>query len=318
MHHLVTGHAKAIELNWEKPTFGESEWETLYKNPSWGVVFYGVDLGNKEQLGMAFSIYPYVRLPLTHGSKTRLNLRIGTGFGYANRAFNADNNHKNIALGSKINGTMGLQLDVERRFNNLLLSMSLSLTHFSNGAYKMPNLGYNIPHINLGLMYQVGADKEITDSQTFSKEPSQLHSFYVLGAFGLREIYPPEGGKYPVYTMCGQYLRNISKKFSWEGGIDVFYNSAVGQWLDDLNELNSNADIFQFGIHAGFLQQFGKIGVNLQMGYYAISKYKDNGPFYHRLNIRWKLNDSLFLLWGLKTHFAKADNFELGLGYRIK
>lgn len=319
MHHLVTGHTKSLELIWERQTAGYSAWEQFYDKPTWGVVGFFGDLGNREQLGHAITIYPYIKLPLAQNDRTRFYLRIGTGFGIGTRSFDADENHKNIALGSNFNGTMGLQLGVERKINHLRIGTSIGLTHFSNAAYQMPNLGYNIPTLNLTVTHsRMSKVYHDWDVEQFDVNEVGKWNYFVTAGYGLREVYPPEGGKFSVFSLSGLVHRNISRKVAIEAGLDLFYNEAVGYWLDEQGKLDSKGDIPQAGLHLGFEQHFGKFGLSLQMGGYVLAKYRDDGNFYHRINFRYHMTDKWLIHWGIKTHLARADHFEIGFGYTIQ
>lgn len=325
MTHLVKGHAKSLEVVWEKPTYSRKEWEYLYNNPTWGVLVYVGDMGNPEQVGTIVGAYPFFKLPLLQSDHTRLNLRFGTGLGWSNKPFDADSNHKNIALGSRLNSTMAIAVNVERQIGKLFISAGLGLTHFSNAAFKMPNLGYNIPQLSLGISYQIGTDSTIVPKfRAIANEFGTIepvyhdHAVFLTTSFGLREISPAGGKKYTVNTLGAHYAYFLSKKVGLGGGIDLFYNTSIPPRLEEEGQDASNSDAFQIGIHLGFVQQLGKMGVNIQTGYYIRSAFKTDGSIYNRINIRCFISERLFIHGGVKTHLAKADHLELGIGYRIK
>jgi hypothetical protein len=72
------------------------------------------------------------------------------------------------------------------------------------------------------------------------------------------------------------------------------------------------------GIHIGHQLEFSKLTVATQIGYYIYAKDKSDGPIYSRFALRYKLNSKLLLNLALKTHYAKADFIEWGVGYILK
>jgi hypothetical protein len=52
-----------------------------------------------------------------------------------------------------------------------------------------------------------------------------------------------------------------------------------------------------------------------QAGVYPYTRYKDDGIIYSRLGLRYLFGKHILANITLKTHFAKADNIEFGLGY---
>jgi hypothetical protein len=51
------------------------------------------------------------------------------------------------------------------------------------------------------------------------------------------------------------------------------------------------------------------------MGAYVRDWYKPNGPIYHRIGVRYQWFNGLFGHMAIKSHWAKADYLELGLGF---
>ena len=48
---------------------------------------------------------------------------------------------------------------------------------------------------------------------------------------------------------------------------------------------------------------------------YLRDRYRPNGPLYHRIGFRYQLKNGLYGNVTLKSHWAKADYMELGIGY---
>jgi hypothetical protein len=78
-----------------------------------------------------------------------------------------------------------------------------------------------------------------------------------------------------------------------------------------------NSDLQSFGISAGYGMHFGDMFLLFQMGHYLADEHLVNGPWYHRVGMRHKIKGHLLGTINLKTHFAKADYFEFGLGWNL-
>ena len=51
------------------------------------------------------------------------------------------------------------------------------------------------------------------------------------------------------------------------------------------------------------------------MGCYVRDRYRPNGPLYHRIGFRYQISNGFYGNITLKTHWAKADYMEAGIGY---
>jgi len=63
---------------------------------------------------------------------------------------------------------------------------------------------------------------------------------------------------------------------------------------------------------------FDRLSLKIQQGFYLRDSLKLNGSLYHRFGLRYVLSDRMFAQLSLKTHFAKADYGELGIGYLLR
>ena len=248
-----------------------------------------------------------------------LNLRYGTGFGYFNKTFNTFDNYKNNIISSHINPMINLQ--VESRINlskRLSMENGIALTHFSNGSYKIPNLGLNLATFNTGFTYLFGpTDRPLKkDSISYPAKRTEF-SFLISGA--AKEILPAGGRKYPVFIFMGNMERQLNYKNKIGVGLDIFYNASLIQKLtNDSITLNSNIAILQAGLFFSYALTVHRISIIAGMGTYIHSKYKNDGYLYHRIGTRYRVNDHFTVNATLKTHFAVADHWEFGMGYLLK
>lgn len=316
MRYLVKGHVGGMELTWAKPTYGEQQWHRIYDHPTWGFSYIHLDLANPKVLGNLDGLYGFINFP--KGRKKRTNIRVGLGLAYLSQRFDRLENHKNIAIGSHLNGLISLGINRDFKLSkHLRLATAISLTHASNGSSKVPNLGINIPTVSLGLTYDLAkeARKKITDSLPAADEKVR---YTAIAASGFTEIEPVGGKKYIITEVMGHAAWPLGHAWHVTGGIDLMYNPANIEKLErDTIAVSGSFQNMQPGVKLGGEMFIGRLSMPLEMGVYLYTKMKRNGLIYHRLGLRYQLNERWLVNFTMKTHFAKADYLAWGVGYRF-
>lgn len=325
MIHLVTGHVASAELYFERCGY-KRNWNKYYRYPTTGISFYYAYLANREILGNAFSLDFYGNLHLIKHKKFLFDLRLATGIGYLTKLFDASENNHNVAIGTHFNISVGVSFDFKYRItNNWLAEMGLSLKHFSNGSFSTPNLGINIPVIMIGLKKHFVSSREYSKFDTSFK--TLLKNQYIpaikiniLTSLGAKEIYPAGGNRYGAYSLLTNFIYAGNYKSAFSAGADLIHNVALykhAYFNDTLTNLKQ-IQFTQIGLHAGYIQMFDKFEIIIQCAYYVMNKYNKDGNFYQRLGGRYYFNKNLTGQLALKTHFAKADYIEFGIGWFFK
>lgn len=319
MGNLIKGHVFGAELNYIFQTNGCKLWHQEYKYPEIGVCVVHLDLANPEQLGSMEAIYPFTNIRLNKlKHKVSLNLRLATGITYVTKSFDRITNHQNEAIGSHVNAFVNIRLNTTTMLTpSWRIDAGAGLSHASNGSYATPNLGLNIASINLGIGYVFG-NKECnyivdTISPSFKKWQTSI-----IAVTGIKELEDPGGDKYLAYSLQTNVLRSLNYKNSIGLGIEGFYNNSTKQrWADDSVYTTSFSDIFQAGTKFVYEYHFNRLSFPLELGVYFYKKQHVNGWLFHRIGFRYMLTEHLIANFTLKTHFAKADYFEWGFGYRF-
>ncbi|MCY1373005.1 hypothetical protein D9M69_602520 [compost metagenome] len=60
-----------------------------------------------------------------------------------------------------------------------------------------------------------------------------------------------------------------------------------------------------------------KLSLETQFGYYTYAPLDYLDPIYQRLGLKYYLMDEIFMGVALKTHAAKAEALEFGIGVRL-
>jgi len=316
MRHLTGSHFGSFELNYQRNFSGSKSWHHDYNFPSWGIsgLYYAFP---NPALGNAYAIFPYLALPLNSGYSARLNFVAGAGAAYLTNRFDRVNNHKNIAMSTRLN--VALRLGFEGQFrvsDRISLNSGIFITHFSNGALKLPNLGINIFSAHVGAAYHFGQKISLErKSEAFEKMPGLIYS--VFAGIGLKKVLP--GQKLYNFTSSVQFLaeKRISKKVSLGLGADVNLNTSRQQQYEMKGNNGTTISPLRAGISGSAIYHFGQMQIVSQLGVYVLDKYSMDGSVFNRFGIRHYIGKNLLANLTLRTHFGKADHVEAGLVYMI-
>ena len=320
MSHLVKGHVPAFELSLEKQTSGLYDWNGVYNFPSIGVALSYADLGNKDQLGSGTAVFGFVNFPIIRKEKFNLKYRFGSGIGHISEPFDREFNHKNTAIGSEINLFIQLQFQAKFRVSKKLgVITALSLSHFSNGSYKVPNLGLNIMSMSVGMTYDIG-DYELADTEKVKKKHDKGLDLNIEAGFAVREVYPVGQSKFGALLFTVEGTRRVDRRRKLGIGLDGFFDESnmIRYNRDTLNVTSNNQAAFiRYGVHFSHELVIGRFSAITQMGVYLYTKYKKDGLFYHRFTSRYQISEHIYLVASCKTHWAVAQYISFGVGYKF-
>lgn len=314
LQQFSSAHFPVYELTLTKLTQGNKEWHRAYHNPDLGLSFFTTDFGKNKILGRGYALLPNISFHYLRKKWIHANFRFGAGLGYIEKPFDRLHNYKNNAIGSHLNAAISVMLETKFKLSaNTNLGIGIAMNHFSNGATKTPNLGINLATANIALAYTF-AHKPIPAYDSSAAFKKQMEYFVVLCG-GIKEIAPPGGDKFAVLNASFNVARLHSIRGKWGFGIDIFHDASIYEQFKRNGESASQTNITQAGINISWEVIFGKVSFPIQAGVYALSKYKSNGIIYNRYGIRYHFSKHLFANVSLKTHYAKADYFEWGIGY---
>ncbi len=317
MRHIVNDYAKGFNVAYEA-NYTNSLANKYYNSPVWGIQFLFLNPGNKKVLGNTYSLVPYLRLKLIDYERFNLTTKLGLGLGYVENTYNRETNFTNTAIGSHINLNVHLNIDAAYAISqNTHLKAGLNFTHLSNGAMVLPNLGLNIPTLNIGINRAFGysESEELIEP---AKDVSPSKNWLVHVNFGMREVEPNSEKLFPNYNLSIEYLSQKSAVNSFSGIVDFFYKSTLSERAKIDTGITRGISSFQLGLMGAYHRTINPIDIYIGMGIYLVDDAKFDGLFYHRLGMRYLLSDNLNLGFSIYSHFAKADHFQLGIGYKIK
>jgi hypothetical protein len=319
MAHLAKGRPHFFEISTSSRVSGNKNWHQVYNKPEVGFSLLYCNLQNPTQLGYGIAAFPHINFPLNKREFLNLNLRLGIGIAYVSRIFHHIENHKNNAISTHLNGSINFQLENTINITNRLsMRNGIGFTHFSNGAYRMPNLGINLATLNSGLHYQFGQTKTPAriETQPSREIVKKTANFSVIGTVGFKSLYVLSP-VYPVYTLRSSYDKMVSDKSAFGVGFDVVYNSSLTEKLMRMEgiSVNSMREIIQPGINLSYALVVDNLSIYINKGVYLTQVDKQAGLFYHRIGMKYRCNNRIVANVSLKSHFAVADHFEYGIGY---
>jgi hypothetical protein len=313
MAHLPVSNAIGGELSiFLKTNSNNKKWHEAYHNPLVGLTFLGSSVGNNKLLGHYVGVYSFADFPMLINSKSVFSVKLGAGLGYGTKVYDPVLNPKNVAISTRLNALICIALNYRYHFQNSFLTASVDMTHFSNAAYKVPNLGINLPYLGLGYGRTIGPSP-------YSFKPEKKMLPMKRGLIGIamigsaKEIYP-YGGKRHSILSSSFFIRYFKKqKVGWEASLDFFLKQST--MLEFPEIVKTQFDILQIGGYVGYMMPLNNFHFVLGMGYYIRDKYQPDDFLYHRVGFRYYLNNGIHLNCVLKTHWAKADYAEWGIGY---
>lgn len=319
INRLVKGNISAIDVNLVWQTKGKSLWQQLYRYPTAGVGLYYSMLAYPEVLGNGIAGYGFINIPVVN-IKDRLILSYHTGFGltYVTRVFDPNAEVQNDAYSTHINIYYDFTFDLTfRLYKGLSVVLAQGITHYSNGAVKMPNLGLNTIATQFGINYNPAFENR-QRIRSIVPKPEKRNEFWVFYSPSVKAI-PPKGQKlYFASSLAINYLYIFNQKRKLGFGLDLFFDESLKTVYTKEGVDYKPGYRFRPGYHLSQDLVFGKISFLLESGWYFKKRYEDDWGFYHRLGLKYQFSERFFILYALKTHWVTADYMEFAIGHNIQ
>lgn len=312
MGHLPRSQAYAGELSYFIQTKGKKQWHMACAYPIVGLTLFGGSVGNNEILGTYWGAYGFIEFPFVKLKHYQFLGKIGSGIGYAEKIFNQETNPKNVAMSTHVNAMICFGLKSHFIFNRNKITLGFDVTHFSNGAFKVPNLGINLPYVSLGYARTIRkAQMDSLIQPNFLPFKKWLFGLTAIGS--AKEVFPTGGKKYAVYSLSTSFRWFTKPKIGFEAAFDIISKQTILNYKLDIPKTQWN--ILQLGIYAGYLMPFDRFHIAVGMGVYVKDKFQPDDYFYHRVGMRYYFKNGINAQVVLKAHWARADYVEWGIGY---
>jgi Lipid A 3-O-deacylase (PagL) len=318
LRYLVQDDIYAFDLSVSLPTYGKNYWEKLYRYPRQGVGFSFWSLGNNDVFGKAYALYSFINIPFfkpTHYFS--FNYQISCGGAFLPKKFDIYKNHLNRAIGSQTNIYIRLGIDGKiALFPRSELVIEAGATHFSNGKTRSPNYGINAGSFSLGFNYifnNKGATIQDMELPATGKRYVQS-AIYSAGSKVNDNLL---GNKYFVSSVSYNLERIVNLKRRIGAGADFSYDGSIREALasEDGTPEKDFDKLIRFGLHTSYAIQYKQLIMGIQIGYYLYSKCTVITPVYNKISVQYLLTRNMIGSIAIKSHMAKADCLEYGIGY---
>ena len=320
--HLITDHPSGLILSYNRKTFGHKAWESRYNYPDWGFSFIYQDMKN-DNLGENYSAYAHYNF---YFLKRNLMFRIGQGIAYTTKSYDKENNFVNNAYGSDLMSTTFLMLNYKKEniIKGLGLQAGISLVHYSNANVKAPNTSTNTFAFNIGANYLLDYDETqeyipLTEEKKFTEKIK----YNIVFRTGVNESDVIDTGQFPFYIVSGYADKRLNRKSAIQAGTDIFFSKFLKELIYYYSvafpeyDVTGDEDWKRIGIFVGHELFINKMSIVTQLGYYVYYPYDFEGQVYNRIGLKRYFGDKYFGAITLKSHGAKAEAVEFGIGVRL-
>ena len=319
--HLITSHPGGLIMSYNRKTYGLEEWEQLYKYPDVGYSFIYQDMNN-ETLGKNYSLYAHYNF---YFFKRNVQLRVGQGIAYTTNPYDKETNFRNNAYGSDFLSSTYLMFNYhkENMVAGLGVKAGLSIIHYSNANFRAPNTSTNTLALNLGLVYDLDGGKEMEYIFREKKKISEPIKYNLVIRTGINESDVIDQGQYGFVVASAYADKRLGRKSAIQLGTDVFFSNFLKELIRYQNiafpekNVAADTDYKRVGLFLGHELFINKISIISQLGYYVYYPFDFEGRMYNRMGIKRYFGDKVFGSVTLKSHGAKAEAVEFGIGIRL-
>ena len=320
--HLITDHPTGFILSYNRKTFGQNAWESRYNYPDWGFSLAYENMKN-QHLGENYGAYAHFNFYFLN---RHLMLRMGQGIAYTTKPYDKEDNFANNAFGSHLMSSTFAMLNYKKEniLEGLGLQAGISLVHYSNANVKAPNTSVNTFAFNIGVNYLLEDHQTIeyipaTEDKNFTENVK----YNIVFRTGINESDVISTGQYPFYIVSSYADKRLNRKSAIQLGTDIFFSRFLKELIYYYSvafpedNISGNEDWKRIGVFLGHELFINKFSVITQLGYYMYYPYDFEGRVYNRVGLKRYFGDTFFGAVTLKSHFAKAEAVEFGIGVRL-
>lgn len=291
-------------------------WSTDSQYVQWGAgIFFG-NTGSKEFVGTMKGAFSFINLSLFKRNNFQSKLRMGGGFGWIDKPYNKDINHKNVLLGTALNAYLNFIWQNEFKvLPKAYFNFGFSFSHLSNGSSTLPNLGLNVPAFSVG--FRCAYDDLAVTPQIVKDSFFKTISYVLYASMGIKQ-HPWIGSqRYAVTILSGEIAKRVSPKHQYGGGVNLFYDPSLAVNPQTITSDKRKGNNFQAGIFAAYEYSIGKISLPLQLGGYVFN-HDVYSVIFQQFGMRYHFSKRFSAQVILKSNGGKADVIHTGIGYKFK
>ena len=257
--------------------------------------------------------------------KRNMQLRVGQGIAYTSNPYDKTTNFRNNAYGSDFLSSTYLMFNYHKEniFKGLGFKAGVSIIHYSNANFRAPNTSTNTMALNAGLVYDLDGGTEIEyvhrEKEMFT-EPVRYN--FALRT-GLNESDVINSGQYGFVVLSAYADKRLGRKSAIQMGTDVYFSNFLKELIRyqsiafPENNVAADDDYKRVGVFVGHELFINKMSIISQLGYYVYYPFDFEGRMYNRMGLKRYFGDKVYGAITLKSHGAKAEAVELGIGIRL-
>lgn len=336
----ITGFS-AVDLKFCHVSKGD-RWQDY----AYGMPYFGIGLGattfHERRLGTPLSFYliqgahffSTARLSLNY----EFNLGYSTNWEYYDRFDNPDNVAVSTSENIHVGASLYLKVKPTPHFN---INAGVSLTHFSNGAQRLPNKGMNLVSPYIELSYNIHPPKPYskTEANLLPPKIKKRIDHDLLFTFSSRQISYSTNGtglttgfvdrKFRVFGLSYATMFVRSHLFKFGPSLEIVYDESGGaaarrdiwevdgQYYDRVS-LGKIKERLNVGISAKGELVMPYFSIFLNMGYDVYHGNPSDNRFYQILGTKFNFYRNFFGTFGIRAnHFSKAQFIFWSAGYTI-
>ncbi|MDR1201266.1 MAG: hypothetical protein LBL58_06505 [Tannerellaceae bacterium] len=334
----------AVSLKFGTYSTGDSWEDFAYGMPYSGIGVYTAKFFNKKALGTPVSLYLFQGGDLKRfNSNWSLKYEFDLGMSFNWKPYDIFDNPDNIALGSASNVHVGANVYMKRRLNNRWdLHMGVGVTHFSNGAQRLPNKGINLLSPFIECVYNFNPESiDYSRHSKFTPPPLEKRIDYdILFTITSRQVRVDTAGtglpqrildkNFKVFGLSYATMFVNSYNYKWGPSIEMVYDESSG--VKVWRQIHPDDGQYYDRVKPGPVYERFSIGLSLkgEMTYRRISFFANMGynlfhgnaydyRFYQIIGAKAYLKDNIFGVFGIcASRFSKAQYLYWSIGYTIK
>tara|TARA_R110002051_G_scaffold325678_2_gene430115 strand:- start:28808 stop:29905 length:1098 start_codon:yes stop_codon:yes gene_type:complete len=319
--HLINSHPAGLIVSLNRKTYGFEAWEQRFNYPDIGYSFVYQEFNN-DVLGRNFGLYAHYNFYFLN---RLLQFRLGQGIAYNTNPYDKVDNFRNNAFGTNLLSSTYLMFNFHKEniLKGLGFKAGVSIIHYSNANVKAPNTSTNTFVFNAGFTYDLDGGQEpeyVTTDQEKITEPLR---FNLAFRTGVNESDVINSGQFPFYIFSGYADKRLGTLSAIQLGTDVYFSNFLKELISYQSiafperNISPDADYKRVGVFVGHELFFNKTSVITQLGYYVYYPFDFEGRVYNRMGMKRYFNDKVYGVISLKSHGAKAEAVELGVGIRL-
>jgi len=319
-HTVKIGHLQtrplATTLYFNKYHLKGDKWLQKFNHPktSFALTYFNF---RSKVIGHTLALTSNMLFPIFTKLKNNFEVKIGTGVVYSTRPFDIQTNFTNNVLSNRWSYVMQLGGFWDYHLNeHWHIKPALQLTHYSNGAYKLPNAGVNVVTASIGAAYTFHPEKilyEKEEQEAFSKK-WRLQAA-LAGSLIETEVNQPK--KHKIINLGIYAGKDLSEIHFLHSGLDVSWSEGVKYQINkNFADSSSRPDYKRVSFVVGDEIRMGKMSVNIQLGVYIYKQYIAiaDMPFYQRYGLKYYWFPNVWTGIFLKSHAATAESAEFTIG----